>query len=115
LSADRLVFSSKFHQQDFLKALPEFLEQYPHDKVYRPVDKIREKSVVLYPGLDLKRFDDHKVDRKPSDHPVIVWNQRWQFDRNPAMFFRVLSRLNDIGLTFDLILAGDTQHEKPEE
>jgi glycosyltransferase involved in cell wall biosynthesis len=27
----------------------------------------------------------------------------------------VLNRLNDIDLKFDLILAGDTQHEKPEE
>jgi len=31
------------------------------------------------------------------------------------MFFKVLNRLNDIDLEFDLILAGDTQHRKPEE
>src|SRR5690625_6170914 len=31
------------------------------------------------------------------------------------MFFKVLNRLNDIDLEFDLILAGDTQHKKPEE
>src|SRR5699024_1839285 len=115
LSADKLIFSSNFHRNDFLQALPKFLEQYPDDKYYSPVEKIREKSVVLYPGLDLKRFDDQKVNREPGEHPVIVWKQRWQFDRNPAMFFRVLNRLNDIDLKFDLILAGDSQHEKPQE
>lgn len=115
LSADRLIFSSQFHRDDFLKALPDFLENYPDDKYYQPVDKIADKSMVLYPGLDLMRFDAQPDQRKSNDNPVIVWNQRWQFDRNPAMFFRVLNRLNDIDLTFDLILAGDTQHEKPEE
>ncbi|HKK47114.1 MAG TPA: DUF3524 domain-containing protein [Balneolaceae bacterium] len=115
LSADRLIFSSKFHRSDFLNALPDFLEHYPDDKHYYPVDKIADRSVVLYPGLDLKRFDAEPDLRKSNDNPVIVWNQRWQFDRNPAMFFRVLNRLDDIDLTFDLILAGDSKHEKPEE
>ncbi|HET6528065.1 MAG TPA: DUF3524 domain-containing protein [Balneolaceae bacterium] len=115
LSADRLIFSSEFQKNDFLNALPGFLEKYPDDKQYRPIEKIAAKSVVLYPGLHLKRFDEQPDSRKSNKNPVIVWNQRWQFDRNPAMFFRVLNRLNDIDLTFDLILAGDTQHEKPEE
>jgi hypothetical protein len=43
---------------------------------------------------------------------VVVWNQRWQFDRNPAMFFRVMNRLFDIDCPFELILAGDTEHDK---
>lgn len=115
LTADRLIFSSEFHKEDFLNALPAFLENHPDDKHYYTIDKIAEKSMVLYPGLDLRRFDAEPDTRQSNRHPVIVWNQRWQFDRNPAMFFRVLNRLNDIDLTFDLILAGDTQHEKPEE
>ncbi len=115
LTADRLIFSSNFHKDDFLNALPKFLENHPEDRHYFTIDNIAEKSLVLYPGLDLKRFDSEPDTRDSNENPVIVWNQRWQFDRNPAMFFRVLNRLNDIDLTFDLILAGDTQHEKPEE
>jgi len=115
LSADRLIFSSRFHLDDFLQALPKFLDNYPEDKHYRTVEQIQKKSMVLYPGLDLKVFDDQPDTRDKNERPVIVWNQRWQFDRNPAMFFRVLNRLNDIDLKFDLILAGDTKHEKPEE
>lgn len=115
LTADRLIFSSHFHKRDFLKALPRFLENFPEDKHYYTSDKIADKCTVMYPGLDLKRFDEQPDTRAGNENPVIVWNQRWQFDRNPAMFFRVLNRLNDIDLTFDLILAGDTQHEKPEE
>ncbi|MGM0506976.1 MAG: tRNA-queuosine alpha-mannosyltransferase domain-containing protein, partial [Bacteroidota bacterium] len=115
LVADRILFSSEFHRQDLLQALPDFLDQFPDDHSDRMVDHIREKSVVMHPGLDLSTFDQHPDTRSQNEHPVIVWNQRWQFDRNPAMFFRVLNRLNDIELKFDLILAGDSQHEKPEE
>jgi glycosyltransferase involved in cell wall biosynthesis len=115
LAADRLIFSSDFHRTDFMKALPVFLERYPGDKQYSTVKSIARKSIVLYPGVNFKRFNAQPDTRDSNENPVIVWNQRWQFDRNPAMFFRVLNRLNDIDLTFELILAGDSQHEKPEE
>ena len=115
LVADKLIFSSEFHLEDLLEALPVFLDHFPGDKHYITVDQIRKKSVVLYPGLDLAYFDQHPDTRSKNERPVIVWNQRWQFDRNPAMFFRVLNRLNDIDIAFDLILAGDSKHGKPEE
>lgn len=115
LSADRLLFTSQFHLDDFLNALPEFLQHYPEDTEFDAVEVIRSKSVVLSPGLDLMRFDAQPDLRSQNKRPVIVWNQRWQFDRNPAMFFRVMNRLFDIDLPFELILAGDSEHEKPAE
>ena len=115
LSADRLLFTSQFHLDDFLSALPEFLQHYPEDTEFDAVEVIRSKSVVLSPGLDLLRFDAQPDLRSQNKRPVIVWNQRWQFDRNPAMFFRVMNRLFDIDLPFELILAGDSEHEKPAE
>jgi len=115
LTADKLLFTTKFHLNDLLKSLPAFLDHFPDDKHYNTVDQIREKSRVIYPGLNLSVFDQHPDTRDQNKRPVIVWNQRWQFDRNPSMFFKVLNRLNDIDLEFDLILAGDTQHRKPEE
>lgn len=115
LSADKLLFTTRYHLNELLDALPAFLDRFPDDKHYNTVDQIREKSTVVYPGMNLKVFDDQPDTRHLNKRPVIVWNQRWQFDRNPAMFFKVLNRLNDIDLKFDLILAGDTQHRKPEE
>ncbi len=115
LSADKLLFTTRYHLNELLEALPAFLDHFPDDKLYKTVDQIRGKSTVIYPGLDLSVFDEQPDTRHENKRPVIVWNQRWQFDRNPAMFFKVLNRLNDIDLKFDLILAGDTQHRKPEE
>ncbi len=115
LVADMLIFPSHFHLNDLLQALPSFLDNFPDEKRLDLIDEIRDKSVVMYPGLELSVFDEQADLRQDNKVPVIVWNQRWQFDRNPAMFFRVLNRLNDIDLDFELILAGDTRHEKPEE
>lgn len=115
LAADRLLFASKFHRDDFLNAMPGFLENFPDDRDFSTVPDIAEKSIVCLPGVNLHHFDEQPDTRASNKNPVIVWNQRWQFDRNPATFFRVLNRLNDIDLEFDLILAGDSNHEKPEE
>lgn len=115
LSADKLLFTTNHHLNELLGALPEFLDHFPDDKHYNTVDQIRDKSLVMYPGLNLSVFDKQPDIRRQNKRPAIVWNQRWQFDRNPTMFFKVLNRLNDIDLEFDLILAGDTQHKKSEE
>ena len=115
LSADKLLFTTEHHLNELMEALPEFLDHFPDDKHYNTIDQIRDKSLVMYPGLNLSVFDAQPDTRDQNKRPVIVWNQRWQFDRNPTMFFKVLNRLNDVDLEFDLILAGDTQHKKPEE
>tara|TARA_R100001143_G_scaffold53522_1_gene49037 strand:+ start:44888 stop:46018 length:1131 start_codon:yes stop_codon:yes gene_type:complete len=115
LSADKLLFTTDHHLNELMGALPEFLDHFPDDKHYNTINQIRDKSLVMYPGLNLSVFDSQPDTRDKNKRPVIVWNQRWQFDRNPTLFFKVLNRLNDIDLEFDLILAGDTQHKKPEE
>jgi glycosyltransferase involved in cell wall biosynthesis len=118
LAVDELLFASEFQRDDYLDSLPAFLKEYSDDPYTDQIEEIAQKARVLYPGLDLSGLDtDTTTETKEikSQRPVIVWNQRWQYDRNPGMFFRVLNRLDDIDLDFDLILAGDTKHDKPEE
>ncbi|TNE69957.1 DUF3524 domain-containing protein [bacterium] len=115
LAADKVVFSSKFHMNSFFEALPEFLKQFPDYKPNHHIEKLKEKSDVLHPGIHLKHFDPHLDTRKNNKLPVILWNQRWSYDKDPAKFFRMMNRLDDAGFQFELILAGDNRHEKPEE
>lgn len=114
LTADVLVFNTHFHYQECIEALPRFLEHYGKGKHLNTIDEIKNKSRVLYPGLELKAFDQVPNLHRENGEFVIVWNQRWTFDRNPAKLFRVLNRLDDINLDFELILAGDNKHDKPE-
>jgi glycosyltransferase involved in cell wall biosynthesis len=47
--------------------------------------------------------------------PIVLWNQRWEYDKNPESFFRLMNRLDDVGCSFRLILAGKHFEEQPYE
>jgi len=115
LVADELWFSSQFHFQEFMNALPVFLQKFQDYKHKELIDSIRAKSKVVYPGLNLREHDSTPSLRKENTIPVVIWNQRWEYDRNPEMFFRVMNRLDDAECQFELILAGDHFHDKPME
>jgi glycosyltransferase involved in cell wall biosynthesis len=115
LAADYVFFNSDFHKKSFLDALPGLLARFPDYQQSESIGKISSKSDLLYPGLDLKVFDEAVKTRKkrpPNSRPVIVWNQRWSFDKDPEKFFRVIDKLDDSECVFDLILAGDHHHDQ---
>jgi glycosyltransferase involved in cell wall biosynthesis len=115
LAADQLVFSSQFHFDSLMLELPRFLRSLPDHQKLPSVDRIADKSIVLHPGLHLSAHKSYDKYRERNQRPVILWNQRWEYDRNPSMFFRMMDRLDDSGCLFDLILAGDATGEQPKE
>ena len=119
LAADRVVFNSQFHYDEFMRALPGLLRVYPDYTHLRTIAEIRAKSSVLHLGLDLKSHAQFAVQDDDSGLPlVILWNQRWQYDKNPDAFFKLINRLDDAGCKFRLILAGkrfEEQHSQFDE
>jgi glycosyltransferase involved in cell wall biosynthesis len=116
LAADRVVFNSQFHYDEFFDALPDLLRRFPDYTHLRTAQKVRKKSSVLHLGLDLDALDRHAPARaKLAGPPIVLWNQRWEHDKNPEAFFRVMNRLDDVGADFRLILAGERfEHQPPE-
>ena len=121
MAADRILFNSHFHFDQFMEALPVMLRLFPDFTHLQNVQHIRQKSQVLYPGIDLEAHDRYAhVRTKKSwgpgmEPPVILWNHRWEYDKNPAAFFRIMNRLDDAGFSFRLILAGEHFEEQPPE
>lgn len=121
LAADRIVFNSSFHHNEFLDALPVLLRAFPDYNHLHSVQKIREKSSVLHLGMDLRAHDEHAQRAAPRTRgqlmhtPIVLWNQRWEYDKNPEAFFRLMNRLDDAGCSFQLILAGEHFEEQPYE
>jgi len=114
LAAERILFNSQMHYDAFFSALPGFLRMMPE---YRPnwvIEAVRSKAGVLYPGCRFPAGDEtvHLSDQTP---PLIIWNHRWEFDKNPRDFFLALDAVSDRGLDFSLALLGENFQMVPKE
>jgi glycosyltransferase involved in cell wall biosynthesis len=106
LAAGRVFFNSAYHLATFFAALPPFLRHYPEYNELDTVAELRDKSGVLPVGIDLRRLDPPAVadDDQP---PLILWNQRLEFDKRPERFMSVLLELAGEGLPFRVALCGE--------
>lgn len=112
LVADHIFFNSNFHRNSFLEALPKFLGQFPDHKGLDNVDIIKNKSSVLTLGMDLQRFDKYRSVKK-NQVPTLLWNHRWEYDKNPDLFFDSLFKLKSNGHIFNLIVLGESYKKSP--
>lgn len=113
LAADRILFNSRTHSDAFFALLPGFLKMMPE---YRPlwvVDKIRAKAGILYPGCRFPADEIPGADSSREFPPLIVWNHRWEFDKNPDQFFHALDTALANGVEFRLALLGENFQAVP--
>ncbi len=113
LTADHVLFNSQYHYDSFLTELPKFLKRFPDYRELETVDSIRKKSRVLELGLDLRKFDQYKKPKPKTNTPLILWNHRWEYDKNPEGFFEVLKVIQQRGFDFQLAVLGEKYHKVP--
>jgi glycosyltransferase involved in cell wall biosynthesis len=103
--ADAVIFNSAFHRRVFLDALRDMLGRHHDYQELVTADAIAARSHVLPPGVDLARLAG------PPEHghgpPVILWNSRWEYDKQPEAFFAALEALEARGADFRLAVAGE--------
>ncbi|PDW03163.1 tRNA-queuosine alpha-mannosyltransferase domain-containing protein [Candidatus Viridilinea mediisalina] len=107
LVADGLLFNSAFHRQEFLAALPGLLGRYHDFRELETLPCIAAKSEVLPPGIDLAALDGPEEADALTGPPVILWNARWDYDKQPGVFFAALEHLAAQGVDFGLIVVGE--------
>jgi glycosyltransferase involved in cell wall biosynthesis len=116
LVADAVYFNSAFHRAAFLDELPRMLKHFGDFNELETVDLIRSRSWVLPLGLDLQRLDGFRVDKSPTDQPpLILWNHRWEADKNPGLFLESLIRLAEDDVPFRVALVGENFRQEPQE
>ena len=113
LTANRVFFNSEYHRTSFLSELPKLLKHFPDYNELDSIEEIEIKSSVLHLGLDLKRFDKFQSEQKET--PIILWNHRWEYDKNPDGFFNLLNKLVENGVEFDVVILGENFSESPHE
>jgi glycosyltransferase involved in cell wall biosynthesis len=112
LSADKIFFNSQYHLSAFLQELPNFLKAFPDNNNLNTIEQIRSKCEVLHLGMDLRRFDEFRhYEKEKEKRCVILWNHRWEYDKNPDRFFGALFEIAERGIDFKLVVLGE-QFEK---
>ena len=111
LAADLVFFNSAFHRSSFLDALGPFLARMPDFRPQGVVSAIENKSRVLHLGVDMREL--RQAAPPPQGPALILWNHRWEFDKNPDLFFKIMCDLDRAGLDFRLAVAGERYREAP--
>lgn len=115
MAADAVYFNSRYHLDAFFAYLPKMLRHNADERELESIPVLRAKSDVLGLALDLHRFDAYRpADWRPGprrDSPLIVWNHRWEADKDPAAFFDALDVLMVEGLDFRVALLGENPNQ----
>jgi len=114
LASDRIAFNSRYNFESFLEGCRDLLRMNK-DMPCADFDLlIREKSRILYPAIDFDVIDSRVKNSKKNEIPVVVWNHRWEHDKNPELFFTTLMKLKTEGVDFQLVVLGQSFREQPE-
>ena len=114
LVADALFFNSRFNLESFLSGIKSFLKKAVDVDLLSTVEQIKAKSIVLYPGIDFAAIDRAVNKSAPCTQPVIVWNHRWEHDKDPETFFDAVFELQEQGVDFKLVILGQHFRYQPE-
>lgn len=110
LAADRPVFNSAFNRDSFLAGVSGLLQAMPDAVPHGVSERLAQASAVCPVAID------PLVGMAPGarDPRLVVWNHRWEHDRQPSMFADAMLRLANEGVTFRLALLGRRPERVPE-
>ncbi len=114
LCADQILFNSQYNLNTFFDGANKLLEKMPDGVTKGTLDEAYNKSRVLpVPINDKHWLVDNRSDQV-NEKVSIVWNHRWEYDKQPEVFFKALKMLKQAGIEFDLHLLGQSFRKIPD-
>ncbi len=108
VTADLVIYNSDFHRNSYHRALRMYIQKTPQTTLSPEywIKRAQQRSITLYPGTDTP----DNISKRSSVHnrPRILWNHRWDHDKQPTVFLKTLIRCMDAGYDFEVILLGET-------
>ena len=106
--ADQIWFNSNFHKESLVEALPEFLKDVPDMSHFHRFEQVIDKMHVVPVGVELSEITPSDSVENP---PLVLWNHRWEYDKNPEAFIASLIKLNEEGVRFNFAVTGENSPE----
>lgn len=113
LAADEVYFNSNWNLQSFVDQIPSFINRNPDKEPKNVVERILPKVKVLYFPIIIPSLSYTPVQIIPDAPLHILWNHRWEHDKDPESFFSVLLDLHEHNIPFKLSVLGQSYEETP--
>ena len=110
LVSNHNFFNSNYHLTSYMQGLKKYLKKMPDFNNIETIETIKNKCSVLYLGCDLKK---NKYKKNNNDVPIILWNHRWEYDKNPSLFFESLYKIKNKNINFKLVVLGESFTNSP--
>jgi len=111
LASDKVVFNSAFHRDEFLEAVPGLLRLMPDHRPEGVAERIRARSDVLPIPVEAGLDPPPAPPREREN--LILWNHRWEDDKDPKTFFDAVRALDRRGTDFGLLVLGQSFSDVP--
>lgn len=110
LTADTLVFNTAYNRDSFFSGARQFLKKMPENlPAAKPLERLRQQAKVLpVPIMPLAGIPQANANPRR-----IIWNHRWEYDKNPDDFFAVLFKLSEQQVPFELAVLGQRFRDVP--
>lgn len=112
LAAERCLFNSRYNLDSFLDAAEPIIRKAPDMELDRVIPRIRARSRVYPVPLDLIEEPGSAAPR-PAGPPLVIWNHRWEHDKNPEAFFAAVEVCAERGLDFEVAVVGQDFANRP--
>lgn len=111
LAADAVWFNSEHHRSAFNDAACAIVRKMPS---HRPelATRLHDHTCVHYPAVEPPPSDLAKAPRN-NNRLRILWNHRWEYDKNPRPFLSSLIELDRWGVDFELVFLGERFRAAP--
>lgn len=111
-SADRILFNSHFNLKSFFQGATSLVKKLPDGISKGDLSKMENKSNVLPVPIDVEVYSRNK---KSKNDPIkILWNHRWEFDKQPEVFIQAMRLIKQKGINFELYILGQSFRNKPD-
>ena len=119
LAADKLVFNSEHNRDTFFSGARALFEKMPDGTPKDLLDHLPDQSQVIPVPVsgdlsERSNTNDKATHKKLRSRPVeIVWNHRWEYDKQPQVFFAVINKLIEDGYELIVHVMGQSFREVP--
>ncbi|MEN1726860.1 MAG: DUF3524 domain-containing protein [Pseudomonadota bacterium] len=107
LAADRVLFNSHYNRNSFLDGLRALAKRLPDGIPPRLADELATRSEVLPVAVEAIEPGTR------STPDLILWNHRWEHDKQPDQFKDAMIELDRSSRSFELALLGPRIQKTP--